>query len=386
MYIWERPDWPQFRWDADRLAKPLAAAHLKQGRFLGRMERLGLEFQCQAELRAVTEEALKNAEIEGEILRPESVRSSVARRLGVPDAAVGPEDRRVEGLVEMTLDATKNFAAPLTRERLFGWHAALFPTGYSGMQRITVGGWRADAEGPMQVRSGSVGHERVHYEAPPAARVETGMAGFLRWLNESPWLDGIVQAALAHLWFVTVHPFDDGNGRIARAIVDMTLARSENSGVRFYSLSSQIRRERSDYYASLERTEKDDLDVTEHLLWFIACFSRAIDAAEQAAGGVLRWAEFWQHRALTPFNERQRMVLNRFLGEFEGKLTAPKWKALAKCSLPTAQRHLKDLVDRGILVRNPGGSKNTSYGISTPPADKRSLLRGLGCQVLTPST
>ena len=364
MYIWERPNWPRFRWDASRLAEPLATAHLKQGRFLGRMERLGAEFQCQAELHSVTEEALKNAEIEGEILRRDSVRSSVARHLGVPDAAVGPEDRRIEGLVEMTLDATKNFGAPMTRERLFGWHAALFPTGYSGVRRIDVGGWRDDAEGPMQVRSGPVGHERVHYQAPPAARVEEEMAAFLRWFNEPPRLDGIVRAALAHLWFVTVHPFEDGNGRIARAIVDMTLARSENSGVRFYSLSSQIRRERTDYYASLERTEKGDLDVTEHLLWFIACFSRAIDAAEHAAAGVLRRAEFWQHHALTPFNERQRMVLNRFFGEFEGKLTAPKWKALAKCSLPTAQRDLKDMVDRGILVRNPGGSKNTSYGIA----------------------
>jgi len=364
MYIWERPDWPGFRWDASKLAAPLETAHLKQGRFLGRMERLGSEFRCQAELDAVTEEALKNAEIEGEILRRDSVHSSVARRLGVPNAALGPEDRRAEGLVEMTLDATKNFGAPLTRERLFGWHAALFPTEYSGLRRIKVGVWRDDAEGPMQVRSGPAGRERVHFQAPPADRVEAEMATFLTWLNEPPKLDGIVCAALAHLWFVTIHPFDDGNGRIARALADMTLARSENSPVRFYSLSSQIRREQPEYYASLEQTQKGDLDVTERLLWFTDCFSRALDAAEQAAAGVLRRAEFWQHNALTSFNERQRSVLNRFLGEFEGKLTAPKWKALAKCSLPTAQRDLKDLVDRGILVRNPGGSKNTSYSIA----------------------
>ncbi len=328
------------------------------------MERLGSEFRCQAELDAVTEEALKNAEIEGEILRRDSVHSSVARRLGVPNAALGPEDRRAEGLVQMTLDATKNFGAPLTRERLFGWHAALFPAEYSGLRRIRVGAWRDDAEGPMEVRSGPVGRERVHFQAPPAERVETEMAAFLKWFNEPPKLDGIVCAALAHLWFVTIHPFDDGNGRIARALADMTLARSENSGVRFYSLSSQVRREQPEYYASLERTQRSDLDVTDRLLWFTDCFSRAIDAAEQAAAGVLRRAEFWQHHALTSFNERQRSVLNRFLGEFEGKLTAPKWKALAKCSMPTAQRDLKDLVDRGILVRNPGGSKNTSYSIA----------------------
>ena len=364
MYIWERPEWPGFRWDASKLAAPLETAHLKQGRFLGRMERLGSEFRCQAELDAVTEEALKNAEIEGEILRRESVHSSVARRLGVPNAALGLEDRRVEGIVEMTLDATKNFGAPLTRERLFGWHAALFPTEYSGLRRIKVRAWRDDATGPMQVRSGPAGRERVHYQAPQADRVEAEMAAFLKWFNEPPKLDGIVCAALAHLWFVTIHPFDDGNGRIARALADMTLARSENSPVRFYSLSSQIRREQPEYYASLERTQKGDLDVTERLLWFTDCFSGALDTAEQAAAGVLRRAEFWQYHALTSFNERQRSVLNRFLGEFEGKLNAPKWKALAKCSMPTAQRDLKDLVDRGILVRNPGGSKNTSYSIA----------------------
>jgi Fic family protein len=328
------------------------------------MERLGAEHRSQAELEAVTEEALRNAEIEGEILQRDSVRSSVALRLGVPTAALGPEDRRADGLVQMTLDATKNFNVPLTRERLFGWHAALFPSEYSELRRIKVGAWRDDAEGPMQVRSGPAGRERVHFQAPPADRVETEMAAFLEWFNAPPKLDGIVCAALAHLWFVTIHPFDDGNGRIARALADMTLARAENSGVRFYSLSSQIRRERPEYYASLEQAQKGDLDVTARLLWFTECLSGALDAAEQAAAGVLRRAEFWQHHALTAFNERQRQVLNRFLGEFEGKLTAPKWKALAKCSLPTAQRDLKDLVDRGILIRNPGGSKNSSYGIA----------------------
>jgi Fic family protein len=366
MYIWEFPDWPRFRWDGNALAQPLAAAHLKQGRFLGRMERLGFELRGEAELQAVTEEALMNAEIEGEMLNRESVRSSVARRLGVANAALGPEDRRAEGLVEMTLDATKNFAAALTRERLFAWQAALFPTGRSGLRAIKIGGWRDDSRGPMQVVSGGAGHQRVHYQAPPAARIEAEMTAYLAWFNEAPAIDGIVFAALAHLWFVTIHPFEDGNGRIARALVDMSLARSEHSPDRFYSLSSQIRRQRSDYYASLERTQKGDLDVTARMLWFIDCFSKALDVADQASLGILRKADFWQHHALTPLNERQRTVLNRFLGEFEGKLTARKWAALSKCSMATAQRDLKDLVDRGLLIRNEGGSKNTTYTVAAP--------------------
>ncbi len=364
MYIWELPDWPRFRWDANALSRPLAAAHLKQGRLLGRMERLGFDLRREAELQAVTEEALKNAEIEGEILNRESVRWSVARRLGVPNAALGPEDRRVEGLVGMTLDATKHFAAPLTRERLFAWQAALFPTGRSGLHAIKTGGWRDDAHGPMQVVSGAIGHQRIHHQAPPAAQVEAEMAAFLAWFNEAAKIDGIVSAALAHLWFVTIHPFDDGNGRIARALADMSLARSANSPDRFYSLSSQIHRDRSDYYGALERTENGDLDVTAWLLWFIDCFSKALDAADQACAGVLRKADFWQRHSLAPLNERQRTVLNRFLGEFEGKLTARRWAALATCSMATAQRDIKELVDRGLLLRNEGGSKNTSYSVA----------------------
>jgi Fic family protein len=328
------------------------------------MEQLGFALRTEAELLAVTEEAVKNAEIEGEHLNRASVRSSVARRLGLPDGGLGPEDRRADGLVEMTLDATKNFTAPLTRDRLFAWHAALFPTGRSGLRAITIGGWRSDAHGPMQVVSGPVGHQRVHYQAPPAERVETEMAAFLEWFNESPALDGLVTAALAHLWFVTIHPFDDGNGRIARTVADLALARSEHSPTRFYSLSSQIRRERPDYYASLEQTQKGDLDVTARLRWFVACFSRAIDAAEEASAGVLRRAEFWQRHAAAPFTERQRIVLTRVLGGFEGKLTARKWAALAQCSMATAQRDIKDLVDRGVLLRNTGGSKNTSYTVA----------------------
>jgi len=363
MYIWELPDWPRFRWDNNQLVQPLAAAHLKQGRLLGRMERLGFDLQLKAELQATTEEAVKNAEVEGEILNPDSVRSSVARRLGVPDAAVSPEDRRVEGIVEMTLDATKNFAAPLTRERLSAWQAALFPTGRSGLLAVKVGGWRDDARGPMQVVSGGPGHERVYYEAPPSARVEAEMEAFLAWFKEAQTIDGIVHAAIAHLWFVTIHPFEDGNGRIARTLAEMSLARSENSSQRFYSLSAEIRRDRSEYYGSLERTQKGALDITARVLWFIECFSKTLAAAEEACSGVLRKADFWQQHALTPLNPRQRKVLNRFLDGFEGKLTARKWAAIAKCSMATAQREIKELADLGLLARNKGGSKNTSYDI-----------------------
>jgi Fic family protein len=364
LYIWELPDWPHFSWNRDRLLPVLEAAHLAQGRFLGRMERLGFELQAKAELQAISEEALKSSEIEGEVLDLAAVRSSVARRLGMPDAAVAPEDRRVEGIVEVTLDATKNFVQPVTRERLFGWQAALFPTGYSGTRKIRVGIWRDDSAGPMQVVSGPPGRELIHFQAPPAARVDGEMNAFLEWFNGPRSLDGIVRAAIAHLWFVTVHPFDDGNGRIARALADMSLARSENATQRFYSLSAQIRRERPEYYASLEATQKGDLEITERLLWFTDCVSRALGAAEELCASVLRKADFWQRHAQTNFNERQRRVLNRYFDGLEGKLTARKWSRMAKCSMATAQRDIKELVDRGLLVRNIGGSKNTSYSVA----------------------
>ena len=366
MYIWELPDWPRFRWDANTLAQPLAAVHLKQGRLLGRMERLGFALQVEAELQATTEEAVKNAEIEGEILDRESVRSSIARRLGVPDAALGPVDRRADGIVEMTLDATRNCMAPLTRERLFAWQAALFPTGRSGLHQIRIGTWRDDARGPMQVVSGPIGREKVHYQAPPAERIEAEMQGFIAWFNESSVIDGVLHAAIAHLWFVTIHPFEDGNGRVARVLADMSLARSENSPQRFYSLSSLIRRDRSGYYGSLERAQKGDLDITARLLWFVECFSKTIDEAERSCADVLHKAEFWHRHAPTPFNERQRTMLNHVLDGFEGKLTARKWAVIAKCSMPTAQRDIKEMINRGILIRNEGGSKNTSYSVAAP--------------------
>jgi Fic family protein len=364
VYIWELPDWPNFQWDADKLASPLAAAHLRQGRLLGRLERLGFALRLEAELEATTEETVKNAAIEGETLNRDGVRSSIARRLGVPHAALGPEDRKADGIIEATLDATHNRSLPLTRERLFAWQAALFPTGRSGLRTISVGAWRDDSHGPMQVVSGPIGLETVHYQAPGAARIEQEMRTFVQWFARPPGIDGILHAAITHLWFVTIHPFEDGNGRIARILADMSLARSENSPQRFYSLSGQISSDRSNYYLSLERTQKGDLDITNHLLWFVECFSATLDGAERVCADVLHKAEFWQRHALRSFNDRQRTILNRFLDGFDGKLTARKWAAIGQCSLPTAQRDIKDLIDQGVLVRNEGGSKNASYSVA----------------------
>lgn len=362
-YIWQHPEWPTFRWDDRRLIEPLGIARLKQGHLLGSMARLGFEPKLVAQLETLTEDVIKSSEIEGEVLDREAVRSSIARRLGLPDAAVAPPDRRAEGVVQMTLDATENHSAPLTAERLFGWQAAMFPGGYSGMDRVKTGSWRDDADGPMQVRSGPIGKQRVHYEAPPAARIDAEMRAFLDWFNHKPQMDGLLRSALAHLWFVTIHPFEDGNGRIARAIADQALAQSEDTAQRFYSMSSQIRRERAAYYDVLERTQKGDLEITEWLLWFLGCFSRAVEGAQTASAHVLRKADFWTQHAHEDFNERQKLVLNRYLDGFEGKLTAKKWAALSKASIPTAQRDINDLVQRGLLSRNPGGSKNTSYEV-----------------------
>lgn len=367
MYIWQCPEWPRFRWNDGRLLEPLAAARLKQGRLLGSMARLGFDLKLEAQLEALTEDVIKSSEIEGETLDRDSVRSSIARRLGIPEAAVAPADRRTEGIVEMMLDATENYAAPLTQERLFAWQAAMFPTGYSGLHRVKTGGWRDDADGPMQVVSGPIGRQRVHYEAPPAGQVAAEMRRFLDWFNGKVETEGLLRAGLAHFWFVTIHPFEDGNGRVARAIADQALAQSEASAQRFYSMSSQIRKERSDYYDTLEHTQKGDIDVTDWLVWFLGCFSRAIQGAELASANVLRKADFWQRYAREQFSDRQKAVLNRYLDGFEGKLTAKKWAALAKVSIPTAQRDINDLVERAVLRRNPGGSKNTSYDLAMTP-------------------
>ncbi len=359
-YTHERPDWPQFHWDQAGLAKQLASVRHRQGRLIGRMHALGFPLREDAVLKTLTEDVLKSSEIEGEILDKDEVRSSIARRLGMEAGALPPVDRNVEGVVEMTLDATQKFNEPLTDERLFGWHAALFPTGRSGMSKIIVGAWR---KGPMQVISGAFGREKIHYEAPAASRLDAEMKLFLDWFNGEDDTDPVIRAALAHLWFVTIHPFDDGNGRIARAIADMSLARSEDSPQRFYSMSAQIRLERKEYYDLLEATQKRDLDITPWLEWFLGCLDRAFDGAEKTLASVFQKAEFWKTHAAAPINERQRDMLNRLLDGFEGKLTSSKWAKIEKCSPDTALRDITDLVERGILRQNAGGGRSTSYSL-----------------------
>ena len=362
-YIHELPDWPKFRWDHKPLAERSAAVRHRQGRLIGRMEGLGFSLRSEATLRTLTEDILKTSEIEGEILDRDQVRSSIARRLGMDIGVLTPADRDVEGVVEMMLDATQKYDRPLTSERLFGWHAALFPAGRSGMTRIAVGAWRDDDTGPMQVLSGPVGRERVHYQAPEAVRLGREMNAFLDWFNGESGIDPVLKAGVAHLWFVTIHPFDDGNGRIARAIADMALARSEHSPQRFYSMSAQIRQERNAYYDILEATQKADLDITRWLDWFLGCLDRAFDGAAGVLAGVLRKGSFWQRHVRDAFNERQRDMLNRLLDGFEGKLTSTKWAKIQKCSPDTALRDIADLVERGVLKKDAGGGRSTSYSL-----------------------
>ncbi len=362
-YIHQLETWPQFKWDWKRLAEPLAVAHHEQGRLLGHMEHLGFQSQQEALLMTLTEDVLKSSEIEGERLNEDMVRSSIARRLGIDVGGLEAVDRNVEGVVEMTLDATGQYDKPLTAERLFNWHAALFPAGRSGMKRIKVGAWRDDAEGPMQVVSGPLGRQRVHFEAPAASRLNREIKAFLGWFNRPNEKDWVLKAALAHLWFVTIHPFEDGNGRIARAIADMGLARSENSSQRFYSMSAQIRRERQAYYSHLEQAQRSTMDVTHWMEWFLGCLARAIEGAQTTLSSVLARARFREFVADVSLNERHKLVLNRLLDNFEGKLTTSKWAKLAKCSQDTAARDIVDLVSKGVLKRNSEGGRSTSYSI-----------------------
>ena len=369
--IHEREDWPQFRWDQARIADQLASVSRHQGFLVGRMDALGLKLRAEAVLETLTTEVIKSSEIEGEVLDRNQVRSSLARRLGIDAAGLEPADRDVEGVVEMMLDATQGFAAPLTSERLFSWHAALFPTGRSGLTKIVVGAWRTEASGAMQVVSGPIGRERVHYEAPTFDRLDAEMAAYLTWFNAAPdGRDPVIKAALAHLWFVTIHPFDDGNGRIARAICDMALARSENRPRRFYSMSSQIRLERRAYYDVLQAAQKGDLDVTEWLGWFLTCLDRAFDGAAGVLEDVMRKARFWEAAKDQALSERQRQVLNRLLDGFEGMLTSSTWAKLTRSSQDTASRDIKDLLERGLLVREPGGGRSTSYALADPASVK----------------
>lgn len=363
MYIWEQQDWPHLTWDIKALSPLLSQVSREQGRLLGRMESLGFELRTEAHLRTLTQDVVQSSDIEGEKLDTEQVRSSIARRLGVDVGGGVPADRNVEGVVEMMLDATGNYATPLTEDRLFGWHAALFPTGRSGMFKIIVGNWRDDANGPMQVVSGPVGKQKVHYQAPPAKQLHNEVAAFLKWFESEKEIDPLLAASLAHLWFVTLHPFDDGNGRIARAIADMALARSEETDQRFYSMSAQIRIERNAYYDILENTQKGSCDVTAWQQWFLNCLLRAIEGAHGTLETVLAKARFWERFAKAPLNERQIKVLNGMMDGFEGKLTTSKWAKLAKCSQDTAYRDILDLIERGALQKDAGGGRSTSYSI-----------------------
>lgn len=361
LYIHERPEWPTFQWDIAKLAEPLAAIRHMQGLLLGRMNALGFSIRAEAGLETLTLDVVKSSAIEGESLDAAQVRSSLARRLGIDIGGLTPVSRNVEGVVEMMLDAAQRYAEPLTAERLYGWHAALFPTGYGAARRITVGAWRKPEAGPMQVVSGYIGHEKVHFEAPAAGRLDTEMGRFLEWFNAPLQLDPVVKAGIAHLWFVTIHPFEDGNGRIARAIADCALAQADDCPQRFYSMSGQIERERKEYYDILERTQKGGLDITPWLNWFLGCLGRAIEGADETLAAVFRKAAVWQHANRHPLNERQRSIINRLLDGFEGKLTSGKYAKLAKCSPDTALRDIRELMEYGLLRLGEGGGRSTNY-------------------------
>jgi Fic family protein len=370
-YLWQAEDWPTWSYDLTALAGPLASVSHAQGMLMGRLADVGMALREQSNLAALTEDVVKSSEIEGEHLDVQSVRSSIARRLGVDIGALAPVDRHVEGVVAMMIDATANAAATVTRERLFGWHAALFPTGYSGMNRIRTGDWRDDTGGPMQVVSGPIGRQRVHYEAPPADRLEAEMAHFLHWVNGASGEPAIIKAGIGHLWFVTLHPFDDGNGRIARALGDLLLARADGHQRRFYSLSAQIQRDRKAYYAILERTQKGRGDVTGWLGWFLDTLHRALGQAHLSLDAVLAKARFWQRLAGIPLNARQVDLLNRLIDGFDGKLTTSKWAAMAKCSPDTALRDITELLDHGILRKSAAGGRSTGYEVQQTEQDRR---------------
>jgi len=361
MYLYNHQDWPIFAWNNEKLIPLLSYVRNRQGKLIGKMGTLGFELKNEANLEILTTEILKSTEIEGEILDKQQVRSSIARRLGLDISGLVYSERNVDGIVDLMLDATKKYDEELTRERLFSWHAALFPAGRSGMQRIVTGEWRNDASGPMQVVSGIIGKEKVHYEAPPAARLEHEMRMFLAWFNLEQNIDLVLKAAVAHLWFVTIHPFEDGNGRISRALSDMLLARSDEQSYRFYSMSAQIRKERNSYYDILEKTQKGSLDITAWIGWFLNCLLRAIESSEILLEKVIYKHEYWIRHAKVTLNVRQQKILNILLEDFEGVLNTTKWAKIGKCSQDTALRDIQDLIGKGILTKTEQGGRSTNY-------------------------
>lgn len=362
MYIHQLKEWPLFKWDEDKLHGLLTKVRYKQGRLFGFMQALGFSLQAEATLQTLTLDVLKSSEIEGEILNADQVRSSIARRLGIEIAGLIPSDRHVEGIVEMMLDATQKYEDLLTSDRLFGWHSALFPTGRSGMMKIVTGNWRNNIENnPMQVVSGAMGREKVHYQAPDSNVLKDEMTAFLKWFQSEQVIDPVIKAGIAHFWFITIHPFDDGNGRIARAVTDLQLAKSDSGNQRFYSMSAQIRKERNAYYDILEKTQKGSLDITGWLEWFLSCLDRALIATDETLSSVMKKAKFWEQQASTVLNERQRLLINKLLDGFDGKLTSSKWAKIAKCSSDTAVRDINNLVEKSILVKEDAGGRSTSY-------------------------
>lgn len=361
VYIHQHDTWPSFTWRNEELLFSLGNVRNMQGRLIGKMEALGFPLKEEAVLETLTQDVLKSTEIEGEFLSAAQVRSSLARHLGMEISGLVRSDRNVDGVVEMTLDATQHHKKSLSAERLFGWHSSLFPAGRSGMYKITVGEWRKDETGPMQVVSGAFGKEKVHYQAPEAKLLTKEMRAFMRWFNSNDELDPVLKAGIAHLWFITIHPFDDGNGRIARAIADMQLARADGSSRRFYSMSSQIRKERKKYYEILEKTQKGSLDITEWLRWFLSCLSGALHATDKTLSGVLSKARFWEKHRTTVLNDRQRLMLNKVMDGFDGKLTSSKWAKISKCSADTALRDIQDLMNKKMLRKEPGGGRSTNY-------------------------
>ena len=362
-FIHQQDNWPEFTWNSNEFLSLLSEARNLQGRLIGKMETLGFDLRNEALLDTLTLDVIKTSEIEGEILNPDQVRSSIARRLGMEIAGAVESDRNVDGVVEMMLDATQNCFKPLAAERLFDWHAALFPTGRSGMYKITVADWRKDTTGLMQVVSGAMGKEKVHYQAPDSGLLEKEMTRFLDWFNSNASIDLVLKAAIAHLWFVTIHPFDDGNGRIARALTDVLLAQSDKSNQRFYSMSAQIRIDRKQYYDLLEKTQKGNLDITNWIAWFLSCLINALKSTDTVLTKVLFKAGFWQKHIDTVVNGRQKKLLNKLTDGFDGKLTSSKWAKIAKCSQDTALRDIQSLVDKQVLYKLPKGGRSTAYDI-----------------------
>ena len=360
LYIHQLNEWPEFTWDEEKLIGLLSSTRHKQGRLIGKMEGLGFSLQSEAMLQTMTLEILKSNEIEGEILDSDQVRSSLARRLGLDVAGIIPSDRNVDGVVQVMLDATQNYNAHLTEERLFDWHAALFPSGRMGMKKITIGGWRKSGE-PMQVVSGPMGREMVHFEAPEDQRVPKEMTRFLKWLNSPVEIDPVIKAAIAHLWFVTIHPFDDGNGRLARTIADMQLTKADGLKQRFYSMSAQIRLERKSYFYILEETQKGSLNITAWLEWFLVCLDRALESSDATLAGVKKKSRYWEMLSKKNINDRQRLIIKKLLDKFEGKLTSSKYAKIAKCSPDTALRDIQDLIEQEVMVKENAGGRSTNY-------------------------